>query len=222
MSGHTHYMRQEPTLSGGVFEHVHAAVCGNWWYSRVNGDGCPNGYGVYDIEGNTIKNWYYKGTNAGMNDRDYQMRLYRGNHKSGGSYEYIQLQHGDGVIIANVFNADPSWKVKVYENGVYTGDMTFMPNNKQTPTAGTSEANPTKPSTSSTQDWWAIGYHIGVIGRGHIGGSRANYLTNGFHLYKYTLKDKNAEVRVEATDRFGRTYSCSEFTGDYDYSLMTK
>ena len=222
MSGHTHYMRQEPTLSGGVFEHVHAAVCGNWWYSRVNGDGCPNGYGVYDIEGNTIKNWYYKGTNAGMNDRDYQMRLYRGNHKSGGSHEYIQLQHGDGVIIANVFNADPSWEVKVYENGVYAGKMTFMPNNKQSPTAGTSEANPTKPSTSSTQDWWAIGYHVGVIGRGHVGGSRANYLTNGFHLYKYTLKDKNAEVRVEATDRFGRTYSCSEFTGDYDYSLMTK
>ena len=37
-------------------------------------------------------------------------------------------------------------------------------------------------------------------------------------MYKYTLKDKNAEIRVEATDRFGRTYVATEFTDDY--SLM--
>ena len=220
MSGHTHYMRNEPTLSGGVYEHVHAAVCGTWWYSKVNGDGCPNGYGVYDIEGNTIKNWYYKGVNNGMNDRDYQIRLYRGNLKCGGPHEYIALQHGDGVLLANVFNADKNWTVKVYEDGVYSGTMTLIPNKKTEPTAGTSESNPTKPSTSSSQDWWAIGYHIGVVGRGHVGGTRANYLTNSFHIYKYTLKNKNAAVRVEATDRFGRTYSTSTITGDYDYSLV--
>lgn len=222
MSGHTHYMRNEPTLSGGIYEHVHAAVCGTWWYSRVNGDGCPNGYGVYDIEGNTIKSWYYKGVNDGMNDRDYQIRLYRGNLKCGGTHEYIQLQHGDGVILANVFNADTSWTVKVYEDGVYSGTMTRISNKKVAPEAGTSQSNPTKPSTASSQDWWAIGYHIGVVGRGHVGGTRANYLTNGFHMYKYTLKNKNAAIRVEATDRFGRTYSTSDIVGDYDYSLMTR
>ena len=222
MSGHTHYMRNEPTLSGGIYEHVHAAVCGSWWYSRTNGDGSPNGYGVYDIEGNTIKNWYYKGVNKDMNDRDYQMRLYRGNLKCGGEHEYIELQYGEDVILANVFNADLAWTVKVYENDQYTGTMTRIANSKVDPTAGTSQSNPTKPSTSSSQDWWAIGYHIGVVGRGYVGGSRANYLTNGFHLYKYTLKDKNAKVRVEATDRFGRVYSSTEIIGDYDYSLMTK
>ena len=222
MSGHTHYMRNEPTLSGGIYEHVHAAVCGTWWYSRTNGDGSPNGYGVYDIEGNTIKNWYYKGVNKDMNDRDYQMRLYRGNLKCGGEHEYIELQYGDDVILANVFNADLAWTVKVYENDQYTGTMTRIANSRVDPTAGTSQSNPTKPSTSSSQDWWAIGYHIGVVGRGHVGGTRANYLTNGFHLYKYTLKDKNAKVRVEATDRFGRVYSSTEIIGDYDYSLMTK
>ncbi|MBQ9138224.1 MAG: calcineurin-like phosphoesterase C-terminal domain-containing protein [Alistipes sp.] len=215
MAGHTHYMRNEPTLSSGVYEHVHAAVCGAWWHSNTNGDGCPNGYGVYDIEGNTITNWYYQGVNTGQNDRDYQMRLYRGDHKSGGQYEYFAQQHGDGVILANVFNADPSWSVKVYENGVYSGDMTMIKNKKETPTKGTGIDNPTKPSTASSQDWWAIGYHVGVKKR-----SRTSYNTNGFHLYKYTLKDKNASVRVEATDRFGRTYSCSTITADYDYSLM--
>ena len=218
MSGHTHYSRNEPTRSGGIFEHVHAAVCGNWWWSRVNGDGAPNGYGVYDIDGNTITNWYYKGVNAGMNDRDYQMRLYRGNLKCGGEHEKFELQFGDNVLLANVFNADNKWTVKVYEDDVYSGTMTMIPNNKTSPSAG----NPTKPSTSSSQDWWAIGYHIGVVGRGYVGGGRANYLSNCFHIYKYTLKNKNAKIRVEATDRFGRTYSSTEIIGDYDYSLMTR
>lgn len=135
-------------------------------------------------------------------------------------HEYIALQHGDGVLLANVFNTDNSWTVKVYEDGVYSGTMTRIPNKKSSPSAGTSESNPTKPSTSSSQDWWAIGYHIGVVGRGHVGGTRANYLTNAFNMYKYTLKNKNAAVRVEATDRFGRTYSTSTITGDYDYSLV--
>ena len=218
MSGHTHYSRNEPTLSGGIFEHIHAAVCGNWWWSRVNGDGAPNGYGVYDIDGNTITNWYYKGFNNGMNDRDYQMRLYRGNMKCGGEYEKFELQFGDNVLLANVFNADKEWVIKVYEDGAYSGNMTMIPNKKTTPDAG----NPTKPSTSSSQDWWAIGYHIGVVGRGYSGGSRTNYLSNCFHVYKYTLKNKSAQIRVEATDRFGRTYSSSDIIGDYDYSLMTK
>ena len=223
MSGHTHYMRNEPTTLG-VFEHVHAAVCGAWWYSNVNGDGCPNGYGVYDIDGATITNSYYKGVNTGMNDRDYQIRLYRGNMRCGGKYDYIQLQHGSNVILANVFNADKGWKVKVYENDVYSGDMTMIPNYRETePAIGTSEANPCKPSTSSSQDWWAIGYHTGIIGRGNsaVGGKRTSYTTNlYYHMYKYTLKNPSAKVRVEATDRWGRTYSASTFTADYDYSVM--
>ena len=215
MAGHTHYTRNEPTLSKGVYEHIHGAVCGAWWHSNTNGDGVPNGYGVYDIEGNTITNWYYKGVNGIMNDRDYQIRLYRGNHKSGGKYEYFAQQHGDGVLLANIFNADDSWSIKVYEDGVYSGTMSKIAYKKETPAQGTGIDNPTKPSTKSSQDWWAIGYLRGVKNR-----SRGSYFTSCFHLYKYTLKNKNAKIRVEATDRFGRTYSCDQITEDYDYSLM--
>ena len=218
MSGHTHYMRNEPTLSNGIFEHVHAAVCGAWWYSNVNGDGSPNGFGVYDIEGNTIKNWHYMGVNKGMNDRNYQIRLYRGNHKSGGQYEYFAQQHGDGVLLANIFNADPNWSIKVYEDGEFSGYMTKIPYKKESETTlakGTSKDNPTKPSTASSQDWWAIGHLVGVKNR-----SRKSYFTSGFHLYKYTLKNKNAAIRVEAVDRFGTVYSETSITADYDYSLL--
>ncbi len=226
MSGHTHYMRNEPTRSG-MYEHVHAAVCGAWWYSNLNGDGCPNGYAVYTVSGSTMKEWYYKGVNDGMNDRNYQIRLYRGNIKVGGKYEYFQYQHGSNVLLANVFNADSGWTVKVYENGVYSGNMTMIANRKYDNTtlpysSTNSMTNPTLVPNNSSQDFWAIGYNVGVVGRGHRGGNRNSYMTNGFHLYKYTLKNANATVRVVATDRFGNEYSETKITGDCDYAYAAK
>ena len=224
MSGHTHYMRNEPTRSGGIYEHVHAAVCGNWWWSNINGDGCPNGYGVYDIDGNTIKNWYYMGVNPGINDRDYQIRLYRGDLICGGPKTYFNLQHGKNVIIANVFNADKNWKVKIYEDEV-SYDMIAIGEKKYSP--GTSNSigtsSPVSVPTDSGQDWWAIGYHIGVVGRSGTSGS---YHTNCFHMYKHTLKNPNAKIRVEATDRFGRTYTATDIlsntaSGGYNSAIYT-
>ncbi len=215
MAGHTHYMRNEPTLSGGVYEHIHAAVCGQWWWSSINGDGCPNGYGVYDIEGNTIKNWYYMGVNEGMNDRDYQLRLYRGDIKGGKESKSFNVQLGREVLLANVFNADSSWKVEVFEDGVSTGYMTPIPSKKYD--ASMLGDYPIAVPTDSGQDWWAIGYHIGVVGRG----KNSSYSTNCFHMYKHTLKNPDCTtIRVEATDRFGRVYSISEITENYDYSII--
>ena len=215
MSGHTHYMRNEPTRSGGIYEHVHAAVSGQWWRSNINGDGCPNGYGVYDIDGNTIRNWYYKGVNPGMNDRDYQIRLYRGDLICGGSRAKFTLNHGNDVIIANVFNADSSWKVELYEDGQYSGEMEFIPEKKYVYT-GTTVVD-----TDSCQDWWAIGYHIGVQG------CNDSYYTNCFHMYKYKLKNPAAKkIEVKATDCFGTTYTATEIisnspNGAYNSGIYT-
>lgn len=224
MSGHTHYMRNEPTRSGGIYEHVHAAVCGNWWWSNINGDGCPNGYGVYDIDGNTIKNWYYMGVNPGMNDRDYQIRLYRGDLICGGPKTYFNLQHGNNVIIANVFNADKNWKVKIYEDET-SYDMIAIGEKKYSPGASNSigTTSPVLVPTDSGQDWWAIGYHIGVVGRSGTSGS---YHSNCFHMYKHTLRNPNAKIRVEATDCFGRTYTATDIlsntaSGGYNSAIYT-
>ena len=221
MSGHTHYNRNEPTKAGGkVYEHVHAAVCGTWWYSKINGDGCPNGYGVYEIDGATIKNWYYKGANTGMNDVGYQMRLYPGNLRCGGRYDYIQLQHGSNVLLANVFNVDPNWTIEVYEDGVKKGTMTQISVKGDSPAYSTNESSPCKPSTASSQDWWAIGLHTGVVGRGNssVGGNRSSYLTTCYHMYKYTISNTSAKIKVVVKDRFGNEYSTEEITKDYDYT----
>ena len=220
MAGHTHYGRNEPTLSKGVYEHVHGAVCGMWWWSNLNGDGMPNGYGVYDIEGNTITDGYYKGVNKNMDSRDYQIRLYRGSLLCGGSRWQYQWNMGDDVLFANVFNGGPDWTVKVYENDVYSGTMTLMSNKKYYYEDGNNSTiidftvNPTiiPANSNSSQDWWAIGYNLGVKSRTR---DSSNSYTSCYHMYKYKLKDNTASIRVEATDPFGRTYTTTDITTDY-------
>ncbi len=229
MSGHHHRMTNFPTKSTvdgkAIYEHNHGAVCGHFWRSRFNGDGVPNGYGVYEFDGNKIVNWYYKGVNEGINDRNYQMRLYRGNLKCGGQYDHIELQYGANVILANIFNADDNWKIKIYEDGVYAGIMSKMSRNNSGPNKYSPDINnPGKPSTSSSLDWWITAYHTGVLGLGDPANDAkhsGNYKDN-FHMYKWTLKNPSAKsIRVEATDQWGNVYECSTITGDYDYAVMT-
>ena len=110
MAGHTHYNQNIKIPEWNIYEHVHGAVCGNWWSSNINGDGAPNGYAIYEIEGNNFKDWHYKGTNE---ERDYQLRM----------YPVGSFLDPSNVIIANVWNADEDWKIELFEDGVKTGDM---------------------------------------------------------------------------------------------------
>lgn len=73
-------------------------------------DGTPQGYGVYEVDGNQVK-WYYK--SAGP-PKDYQFRSYA----AGTSKEFPK------DIIANVWNWDKNWKVEWLENGKVMGTMT--------------------------------------------------------------------------------------------------
>jgi len=107
MSGHTHY--NENVVTGKIFEHVHGTVCGAWWTGPVCGDGAPNGYGVYEVDGNEMK-WYYKGTGK---PRDYQVSIYT-----------MALDgKSTNAIMANVWNYDPAWKVALYADDKLVGDM---------------------------------------------------------------------------------------------------
>ena len=206
-SGHTHYKRYYSNLNTtGVSEHIHSAVCGQWWWSNIEGDGCPNGYTIYKFSGTSISDEYFVGQNTHMNTRDYQMRVYRGNLKTGGSYAYFQWPHSASKLMINVFNGDSRWTVKVYENGTYSGTAAFMANKKVTYDSVKAGQTYTVPEASN-QDWWAIGYNIGVKGRGTSGTS---YYTNMFHMFTYTLKDPEASVKVVATDPYGNSYECTE------------
>lgn len=213
-SGHTHYYRGVANvLSSGLYEHVHSAVCGQWWWSRMEGDGCPNGYTAYRIQGNSIKNAVFYGFNEQMNNGKYQIRMYQGDLKTGGAKCYFQWPYEAKTLLINVFNGDARWSVKVYEDGVYKGLATLMSGSKQTfnTTAGQTYAV----NTSSSQDWWAVGYHIGVVGRGM--GSSTSYYTANYHMYKFTRSSATSKVTVEATDPYGNVYTCDEVMTTCNY-----
>lgn len=110
LSGHTHW-HGNVSISANITEHIHGAACGAFWSGNISRDGSPNGYGVYEISGNKVTNYYFKATGK---DKGYQIKLYPTNAWS--------LRKDD--VIANIWNWHTDWKsVKVYENGVDKGPM---------------------------------------------------------------------------------------------------
>ncbi len=188
MSGHTHYQQSYAITSPiSIEERVTATACGAWWHSTVNTDGTPNGYAVYEINGTSIVDNYYKSTNY---PRSYQIRLLHGDAEFGGDYDSFGYGLGSGWIVANVWNYDPTWRVSVYEDGAYSGDMASAWQYFHT-------------------DAWAVGYHVGVENR-----AKDSFAKSCFHDFVYKLKNPEAKVEVVATDGFGNEYRQSEFTTD--------
>ncbi len=241
LSGHTHRQQlYEPSVRGSshkVYEHNTNAVCGAWWSANISGDGTPNGYNVFIGEGNTFSDWYYMGSNEGMNSRSHQMRLYRGNAVTGGPIEgsnsygvkgYYGFNFADDVLLANVYNADSKWTIEVYEDDVYSGDMTkvteYQPSFSALIGSYTID-NPRRAGNGvvTSTDFYATGLHIGVLGRVSSATSPSNGAYNVcWHLFQYKLKNKNAKIKVVATDRFGNKYTETKITEGTDYTLAKK
>ena len=188
MCGHTHYAENVKITSPvAAYEHIHAAACGSWWRSTINGDGTPNGYAVYEVSGTKITNGYYKPTRL---SKDFQIRLHKGNVVFGGEYGYFTFNQADNAIVANIWNADSDWKVEAWENNVKVADLASLP--------------------TSLKDAWTLGYHIGVLNR-----NPDNYSPACKHLYLHTMINPAASLEIRATDRFGNIYKQSEITADF-------
>jgi hypothetical protein len=108
-SGHTHY-NDNFVINEHLYEHVHASVCGEFWQALQCSDGTPQGYGVYEINGDSIQ-WYYKSIGY---DKDFQFRAYPVGYNP----------EKPNAVTVNVWNYDPQWKILWYENGVLKGEMT--------------------------------------------------------------------------------------------------
>lgn len=231
MSGHVHTQRTY-VHSNGIIEHNSASVAGAWWNLCVSGDGCPNGFNVYVIQGNKIVDGYYYGYTASSSNRNHQMRLYRGNAVTGGPIEgdnkngtkgYYAFNFADDVILANVYNADPDWKISVYEDGVYSGDMTLV--NYSQPSIGAlvgdyTYDNPRRPAdgVETGHDMWMTGYFMGVLGKTTSNGGWQEC----HHMYKYKLKNKDSVIKVVAKDRYGNIYQETRITEGTDHSAAMK
>ena len=237
MSGHTHILhnvyehKTQGTGYNNVFEHNMGAVCGCWWSSNMCSDGSPCGFGVFVGEGNTFSDWYYTGYHEGMNTREHQMRLYRGDAITGdaisgdntnGTKGYYAFNFGEDVLLANVYFADSQWTIKVYENNVYSGNMTLVPKvvrpllSSKYMTGDGSKTNPFKATKQISSDMYFTGLRLGILGSGDDAtGSRAAC----YHLYQYKLKNKDSNIKVVAIDRFGNKYTETEITEGTDYSI---
>lgn len=231
LSGHKH-TQQNYVNAQGIREHNIASVAGAWWVSCVCGDGTPNGFNVFIPEGNRLAEEYFYGYTAASSSRDHQMRLYRGNAVTGGPISgenknktmgYYGFNFADDVLLANVYNAAPDWKISVYEDGVYSGDMTLLPASQ--PAIGAligdyTYENPRRAADGvlTGHDFWVAGYMLGVLGRTTSNGGWAECQ----HMYQYKLKNKNASIKVVATDSLGHTYEESTITEGTDYTAAVK
>ena len=241
LSGHIHRQQlYEPSVRGSshkVYEHNTNAVCGSWWAANISGDGTPNGYNVFIGEGNTFSDWYYMGFNKGMNTRSHQMRLYRGNAVTGGpisgtnSYGvkgYYGFNFSDDILLANVYNADSKWKIEVYEDGVLSGTMTKVTESAPSFSKLIGSYTYDDPRRAAngvvtSTDFYATGLHVGILNRASSATSPSNGAYNVcWHMYQYKLKNKNAQIKVVATDRFGNKYTETVITEGTDYTLAKK
>ncbi|MBQ7855884.1 MAG: calcineurin-like phosphoesterase C-terminal domain-containing protein [Alistipes sp.] len=200
--GHTHSMRNYIHKVNGktIHEHIHGAVCGAMWHGTFNVDGTPNGYGVYEFDGTTLTNYWYKGTEC---NREFQMRLY-----DGGQVFYSPLINQiktekpnyfgtpctwnlPGYVVANIWNIEHGdWEVTLWQNDKKVCDMTKF----------------------SAREWYTNYWFSEVFC------SNGSYIGNSAHLYKGKLADKSAPFEVRAVDKTGRRgpYVGTTLTTTYD------
>ncbi len=229
MSGHVHTQRNYKHPNG-IWEYNAVAVSGAWWRCCVSADGDPNGFNVYIMNGNKMKDSYFYGYTAASSSRNHQMRLYRGNAVCGGEITgenkngtagYYGFNFGDDVILANVYNGSSLWTVSVYEDGEYSGDMTMLPSSQ--PALGSligdyTYENPRRSAVETGHDFWVTGYLVGALaGTTSNGGYKECY-----HMYKYKLKNKNASIKVVAKDPWGNTYEETVITEGSDFTAAEK
>ena len=188
--GHTHFaINHEIEFEGHhIMEHCHAAACGNIWQSNINICGTPNGYYVYSFKNTQILSAYYKGT---FWEASRQMTLFRADTDfNGESYAADwNLPQGEGIVVANVFNADSRWHVYAEEDG---------------------EQYPMHRISSKGQDAFATGYHHKyeeATSFRFISKQNSYLLMN--HLYYYKPKRHDSEIRIFARDPYGHTFSAS-------------
>lgn len=110
ISGHTHF-GVSTEINENIKEYTLNAVFGAGWSGDIGSNGAPNGYAVFEIEGNKVTNQYFKGTGL---DKSYQIKLYPPN----------SWNSKKNSIIANIWNWNKHWTVEVIEDGKPMGEMT--------------------------------------------------------------------------------------------------
>lgn len=208
ISGHTH-TNYTNVMNSKMMEHNIAGVCGTWWWTgyysknkcRLNGDGSPAGYKIFDIDASDVK-WQYK---VMARDASYQFRAYdlrnslitrdlycpaKDNSKVSdeffseyaNGYDKAANTTSTKKILINVFDYDQDWKVEVTENG-------------------------TKLSVNRIDGKDPLHTIHFNMGRMNTNSTSMTFPTGGTaHLFECSTSQTTSSVVIKVTDRFGRVY----------------
>lgn len=208
ISGHTH-TNYTNIINSKMMEHNIAGVCGTWWWTgyysknkcRLNGDGSPSGYKVFDINGSDVK-WQFK---VMSRDESYQFRAYdlrnclitrdlycpaATNSKVSDDF-FSQYANGwdksantssTRKILINLFDYNSDWDLTVTENGTnlsVTRVDTYDP-------LHTVFFNMGRMNTNSTSMTFPTG--------------------KSAHFFEVSTSSATSTVIIKAVDPFGRVY----------------
>ena len=71
----------------------------------------------------------------------------------------------------------------------------------------------------TSHDFYVSGLLLGLLGNAHDSSAAWKKC---FHMYKHTLTNKDAEIKVVAIDKFGKKYEETKITDCTDFSLVVK
>ena len=200
--GHTHHaVKYIHTINGKrIEEHIHGAVCGQMWHGPIGRDGTPNGYGVFEFDGNTVKDHWFKGTGF---DKEFQIRCYKGGEDIYDPRMNVNMTAKKNIfpsynwglkdhIVANIWDIElGEWDVTLWQNGKKVCNMTAF----------------------TDYDYYALYWFCEIYGS-----ASDSYQQKTSHIYYGKLADPNAPFEVRAEDKRGLRgpYVCSEITTNYD------
>lgn len=182
LSGHTHTNIVNP-IAARLIERTMGAAEGAFWCSHWCADGSPNGYMVYECNGQKgYNNWFYKATGYSP---DYQIRTFPVNHIDAGNGK-------SNCVVANVWGYDNKSQVNIYANGVkkIMRQFTGLDPKIYDVMLEDSDKRPNYP-----------GIDGGTIASKNPGAAATS------HLFYYEPEDGETEFVVEFIDRFKHVYT---------------
>ena len=182
LAGHTH-TNIVNEISARLIERTMGAAEGAFWCSNWCADGSPNGYMVYETNGQKgFNHWFYKATGYPV---EHQIRTYPVNSIDAGNAK-------TNCVLANVWSYDSKSQVNIYENGVKHVMRQFTGLDPKIYDVMLDEGD-TRPNYPGSDGGTIASKNPGAEATGH--------------MFYYEPEDPNADFVVEFIDRFGTVYT---------------
>ena len=108
LSGHTH-IQNNIKISDLIMDHNAPSICGAWWMTKWCRDGAPRGYEIFKSRDGVLS-WVLHPIDF---SEDFQINIIAPG----------QCKAHPNAVVANIWDYDPEWTVKWYQDGKDMGRM---------------------------------------------------------------------------------------------------